>query len=249
MGHFPNICQAELLAIERCAEINLSRGYVNKNIGIFSDSQAAIKALGSYVVTSKLAWDCVNRLNELGSRNTLTIYWVPGHNDIYGNEMADELARKGSATALLGPEPFCGVNSRLAEDVLRTNFRSSWEDFWSETPGCRQAKSLLGPLNTKRSKSLLNLSRNKIRIITAFLTGHCGLNKHLKVMGLREDAECRFCKSSDETPLHLLLDCMALVNRRRKATGYFILNIKQARKLDAATILSFLESCGLLANV
>lgn len=249
MGHFPNICQAELLAIERCAEINLNRGYVNKRIGIFSDSQAAIKALGSYVVTSKLAWDCLNRLNELGSRNTLTIYWVPGHIDIYGNEMADELARKGSSTALLGPEPFCGVNSRLAEDALKTNFRSFWADFWSDTPGCRQAKSLLGPPNTKRSKQLLNLPRNKLRAITGFLTGHCRLNKHLKVIGLREDAECRFCKSSDETPLHLLLDCMALMGHRRKTTGHFILNTRQAKKLDPTIILAFLDNSRILANV
>lgn len=34
MGRFNNICQAVILAIERCAEINLNKGYVNKNIGV-----------------------------------------------------------------------------------------------------------------------------------------------------------------------------------------------------------------------
>ena len=96
MGNFPNICQAEMHAIERCAAINLNRGYVNRKIAILSDSQAAIRALSAYTVTSKLAWDCITRLNELGSRNQVTIYWVPGHRNIYGNEVADELARKGS---------------------------------------------------------------------------------------------------------------------------------------------------------
>lgn len=161
--------------------------------------------------------------------------------------MADMLARRGSATPLVGPEPFCGINARLAEQVLRTNFRLLWEDLWSSTPGCRQAKGLLGPLNTKRSKLLLNLPRSKIRALTAFLTGHCRLNKHLKVMGLQEGMECRFCKTGEETPLHILLDCMALIGPRSKSTGHFILNARQSRQLEPATVLSFLESCELLA--
>lgn len=79
----------------------------------------------------------------------------------------------------------------------------------------------------------------------AFLTGHCGLNQHLKAMVLREDAECRFFLSSDETFTRLYGSCKP----QEKATGHFILNIKQARKLDPVTILCFLKSCGLLASV
>lgn len=246
MGHHPNICQAELHAIERCAAINLSRGYANRRIAILSDSQAAIRAINAYVVTSKLVWDCITRLNELGSTNTVTIHWVPGHNDIHGNEMADKLAKKGSATPLMGPEPFCGINSRLAEDILRIHFRSEWDNYWLDSPGCRQAKRLLGTHNPKRSVSLLDLTRTKLRKGTAFLTGHCRLGKHLTTMGLREDKVCRFCKSGDETPEHLLLECMALMRHRSSTTGHRILNTRTARLLQPSTTITFLEKTGLM---
>ena len=37
-------------------------------------------------------------LDELEAVSKLTIWWVPGHNNIPGNELADNLARKGQRT-------------------------------------------------------------------------------------------------------------------------------------------------------
>jgi len=39
-------------------------------------------------------------------------FWVPGHAGIRGNEIADGLARGGSALRFLGPEPALGVSRR-----------------------------------------------------------------------------------------------------------------------------------------
>ena len=35
--------------------------------------------------------------------------WVPGHEDILGNERANELAKKGADTPFTGPEPVLGL--------------------------------------------------------------------------------------------------------------------------------------------
>lgn len=48
-------------------------------------------------------------MNDLGRRNKFTVLRVPGHVGLEGNEELDELARKGAATALVGPEPLCGL--------------------------------------------------------------------------------------------------------------------------------------------
>ncbi|MQP77773.1 hypothetical protein CQ393_18025, partial [Stenotrophomonas sp. MYb238] len=98
MGRYTSIFQAEVCAIGRCAEFNLQRNYRGKDIAILSDSQAAIKALSKAKITSKLVNEVRTALDKLGAVNKLTIRWVPGHNIIPGNKLADNLARKGQRT-------------------------------------------------------------------------------------------------------------------------------------------------------
>ena len=106
LGTIATVYQCELFAIHMgCiwakTEINNPA-----NIIFLSDSQAAIKALNSTQVTSRLVLDTIDQLNDLGTHHQVTIRWVPGHENIPGNERADELARIGSSATPIGPEPF-----------------------------------------------------------------------------------------------------------------------------------------------
>jgi ribonuclease HI len=67
-----------------------------KNIYIFSNYQAAIKALDSFQINSNLFWDSHQILVKLAECNTIQLVRVPGHMGINRNEMADELASQGS---------------------------------------------------------------------------------------------------------------------------------------------------------
>jgi ribonuclease HI len=104
LGQYTTVFQAEVYAIKSCAVENLDR-----NIYILSDSQAAIKALYKHQITSKLVWDCRQSLMQLARHNRVQLIWVPGHEVIVGNEMADQLARMGSEHPFIGPEPACGI--------------------------------------------------------------------------------------------------------------------------------------------
>jgi len=53
-GKFATVFQTEIYAILQCAFENIRRAYKNKRILIFSDSQAALKALSSLKVTAGL---------------------------------------------------------------------------------------------------------------------------------------------------------------------------------------------------
>jgi ribonuclease HI len=69
-------------AIKASTVENVNRNYKNRNIYIPSDSQAAIKALGKYQITSKLVWDCHQSLIQLAKHNRVQLIWVLGHEDI-----------------------------------------------------------------------------------------------------------------------------------------------------------------------
>ena len=84
----------------------------------------------------------------------LGLYWVPGHTGVRGNEIADGLARSGSALSFLGPEPALGVSrgdtrKRLSR-LLISEHRATWRDLGNTL---RQARELIsGPCPSTRIK-------------------------------------------------------------------------------------------------
>ena len=118
LGKFAKVFQTEIYAILQCACENIRMTYKNKRILIFSDSQAALKALGRPKVTSGLVAECLDALFALASMNEVTLIWVPGHRGILGNE-ADKLARQASAMPLLGPEPALGIPECSAREAIK----------------------------------------------------------------------------------------------------------------------------------
>ncbi|XP_049304030.1 uncharacterized protein LOC125776332 [Bactrocera dorsalis] len=245
MGRFPSIFQAEVLAISRCTEINLHRGYRNEWITILSDSQAALKAISAYEIKSLLVQECRERLNSLAELNQVHLVWVPGHRGIAGNELADELARSAASTSMVGPEPFTGVGPHTIKELLRKEEREGREGHWQRAHGMRHAKLLIGGYNLKRFKSIINLPRIKLRLLVAFYTGHCKLKRHMYNLGLAACSNCRFCDREPETPEHLLIDCIAVCRRRSKALGTTFPDRDHIDSLAPSKMLKFIDLLGL----
>ncbi|KAJ8914517.1 hypothetical protein NQ315_002790 [Exocentrus adspersus] len=179
-GAGAGIYGAEVAAIQGCAREIIGQGAARQSIAICSDSQAALKAIGSMQVCSRLVWDCVKALQELGSRNKLTLAWVPGHKGHKGNEEADRLAREGAGRALIGPEPFCGIAKTHVRASIDEWMDGKSREWWRKLPQQRQVK----------------------------------LNKHMSLMGLAEEATCRFCSEEEETAVHVLCQCEGLARLR-----------------------------------
>lgn len=243
LGPFATVFQAEMYAIIDCVHLNLE--YTGKRILILSDSQAALKALESNEVSSRLTLECINALNRLGSKNSICLGWVPGHSGIGGNEAADELARMGSSSRPIGPEPMLGVPKSGSRRQLLAWERHQANIFWHGSVGLTHSKQLIPGFLPKFAAEILKLNRSNIRILIRALTGHCKLNKHLSRMGLSENPYCRFCADDEETPLHILCECDALVNTRSRVLGGPKLTTQDAQALSPLSTVSFFRTVGL----
>ena len=119
------VFQAEVMAITECIKQANIMGLAG-DISIFTDSQAAIRALSRESVVSMTILRCKEEINNFSSRGRIKIIWVSGHCGIVGNEMANRLARGGSSLELVtlgNAKPFQALREELtvwAETMQRT---------------------------------------------------------------------------------------------------------------------------------
>jgi hypothetical protein len=80
LGTFSTVFQAEVYATMACSDYCLRDCMTGKTICICSDSRAALLALSSHTVSSRLVLQCRNSLQGLSINNRVQLFWVPGHN-------------------------------------------------------------------------------------------------------------------------------------------------------------------------
>jgi len=89
------------------------------DIFILSESQAALRALDSYTTNSKIISECRKSLNEMATHLRINLIWVPGHQNIGGNCIADELARQGTTADILRDKDTVGMPMATCKLHLR----------------------------------------------------------------------------------------------------------------------------------
>jgi ribonuclease HI/endonuclease/exonuclease/phosphatase (EEP) superfamily protein YafD len=217
LGPSVEVADAELFAILRVLE-DLARrprppspSPPNPPLGayIFIDSQAAIAKVRKH---SDLAIRVRRLLASLGTLYTVQLHWCPSHLGIFGNELADQLAKKGLGAPLKGT-PIVSIS--YLRRKTREATRDLWNGLWAaETAKGPRAKGLGRHYRSIRKTPRLVFSPGKDLIrprptLSAFfqlLFGAGFFLSFLKKIKKIDRDNCR-CGYGSHTPGHLILKC------------------------------------------
>ncbi|KAL7725318.1 hypothetical protein ACLKA6_012647 [Drosophila palustris] len=172
----------------------------------------------------------------------ICLVWVPGHQDIQGNCIADELARRGTTDTLLPDKEDISMPLATCKLMLHNLFEEKHNVQWYSTPNCRVARQTWPHIDKARSKTLCNLSRTDCSRVVRSITGHWLVGVHALRLKAPYNDFCRSCRDEEESPEHFFCFCPALSNRRRRALGKpFLTSLGELATLAPSRIALFVK--------
>ena len=245
LGKLATVFQAEVMAIAMTAEEINRHNPKNQTITVFSDSQAALRAIAKTTSSLATVSRCKAALNQIGTENTVNLAWVPSHIGIKGNELADEAAKTAASATTFGPEPFVPIASTVTKTKLEAFIKKEHRKRWEARTDCRQTKEAIGWPKNQLIKRLLGLSRSDLRLIIETTTGHNSLNRHRHLAGKVASPLCPKCLSEEETSQHHIGECLYFNLERTKHLGKEKLTIKEVMDhRNIQNLLGYLQATG-----
>lgn len=93
------------------------------------------------------------------------------------------------------------------EKTVLENHRKEWQ----KQNNCVIAKTLWSGIENEKTKQLLKLEKNSIRVTTGVIRGNCAVRINLVKWKTTADSFfCRECNAEEETIEHLLCHCHGL---------------------------------------
>ena len=271
LGRIPeaNVFLAELLAIDMA--LKTAQSYPERDVTIFSDSQAAIKAIcGSHTSAQQILNDILNGWEELRRRGArVAIRWIPAHQGIAGNELADKAAKEATGWRLQrvtrgrnvqvdtdATAPRSGVVKQPLSSLkgrLKAHAYDQWERGWKRESRGR----ILFRIANEPSKEILKihtrLTRPLSSVLTQMRTGNIGLRLFLHKIGVPEadDSTCQ-CRQGEQSVAHVLISCPNFRSERSALwkEGTWSTDLKQilSREKYAAQAAKFMLGTKLLGQ-
>ncbi|XP_045208280.2 uncharacterized protein LOC123560084 [Mercenaria mercenaria] len=116
--------------------------------------------------------------NLENNKNKIQIHWKPGHKNIEGNEIADNLAKE-AASEMIGKqvdENSRKVNKKELTKDLRLNAIQKWQRRYENTEGNGRFMEIFP---TVQSRKPYQSERRMECTLNQIITGHSHLNSHM----------------------------------------------------------------------
>ena len=150
---------------------------------------------------------------------TIHFTWVKAHNDDFGNELADQLAKKAANSGEV-ETAYSKIPKSVVIKEIRDEGELEWQKEWNVSTKGEITKTFFPVIGDRKSKKL----QMNIKLSTV-LTGHGTLRAYYHRFKIINDAAC-VCKLGPQTTDHLIWECEklrkqreTLKNRIRKAGG------------------------------
>jgi ribonuclease HI len=238
-----SIYQAELFAIRQAVEV---AGSEFRSLVVCTDSLSSVLALQNPFSRDPLVLrvqEVVRRVRELEGVE-VALLWVPGHEGVEGNEVADQAAKAGAMgrgeECLWAECTYSSVKRRLFSSVV-----AEWGRGWSESPTGSFTRSLFPTVRPKPLPLLSSLGRGSIFWLSRVLSGHFPCAEHLCRFRLLSDSYCRVgCFFVVESLEHYVCVCPRRdgARQRFRLVGLSLREILLSERL-LVRLLAFLVYC------
>jgi len=196
-----SIFQAEIKAIE-IAITEIQNTETPDSFLICSDSLSSLLYLANYQVSPTKEMAKISQMiKTLQERNfTIKIIWIPSHIGLYGNEMADKMAKESltQQISLLTTNHPVEIQKRIKEHLIK-------EEHLLFKNKCKN-KYLKIVKDNFITKNLIHPNKNIANTIFRIRTGHNKTNASLFRWKITTSPLCDLCKI-DEDAEHLIMNC------------------------------------------
>jgi ribonuclease HI len=213
-----SVFSAELHGIRKALSLIYASDSPASEIHLFTDSSAAIKAIAaSDKSTNRCIPEIRNLLSCLKSSGTITtLYWIPSHSGIAGNEAADKLA-----SAETSHPTGKVIKNELSPGEQISIMKASWEQsVLQKLKTCNkpsvQVKTKLGITPWHHTND-----RPTTTCLHRLRSGHTHLNSFAHRIDIGADPSCRQGCAAIESIHHVLIDCPAHHTHRQKINRFF----------------------------
>ena len=160
-----------------------------------SDSKAAIQAIACKERVDCEVKECkVLLLRLYYDAREVVLQWIPAHCEVYGNEKADYLAKKGSKMPQVAKNlSYSSVKAHLSTATKR-RVQKEWVD--------KGKDKIWEKITTGNVKHHEN--RRTATAQFRLQTGHDLLGKHLYRIGITDSSTCSLCGIKEQNREHLM---------------------------------------------